>query len=185
MLGYAAGLGLAWAALATLLVGPAAWLDWLAVVRRTAGEFGALGVFPERMYNLKALLTGLLGPGRAGAINALSLAALAAALLVTALVFRGRWLAGSRFQLRWALCLQLGLLTNPHLNPADALAYVLPAVLYCASARRGGWFAATAGLLVACPLVFLVDCYGVERWPGGVRPFFVAMVMLPVAIRRG
>ncbi len=181
-LGWSALLGLAWGAAATLVLGPSAWLDWLAMVQDSAAGGVELGIVPDRMYNLKCLLFGLLGPERLALVNGLSLALLAAALAFTAALWRGPWPEGDRFRLRLGLCLQLGLLTNPHLNPADALVFALPALLYCAAAPPGPVRLAVTAALPLCTLLYLVDCNVVTHWQYGVRPFTIAMVGLAVAL---
>src|SRR5262249_26652511 len=182
-LALAGALFVCWACVATLMLGPAVWPGWLAVVWQTATRSGDLGVVPQAMYNLKGLLFGLLGPDRLAVVNRVSLFALLAGVLLPLVWWRpGPPPSPATSPLKLAFCLQIGLLVNPHFNPADAVAFVLPAVLYLVAAPRDRWFAATAGLLALCPLLFLIDCFLVPAWPLGVRPFFVAMVALAVAM---
>jgi hypothetical protein len=183
VLTLAAALFVCWAGAATLIPGPAIWPEWLAVVRHSAGQAGELGIFPQAMYNLKGLLFGLLGPDRLSVVNRVSFFALLAGVLLPLVLWRLRPSASPEiWRLKLAFCLQIGLLVNPHFNPADAVAFVLPAVLYVLAAPRDRCFAATAGLLALCPLLFLIDCFLVPVWPLGVRPFFVAMALLAVAL---
>lgn len=177
---YAAALFAAWAGVATLLLGPASWLEFAAATRRSAGQTGGLGIFPHIMFNLKGLVYNLLGSDHSAAVNAVSVVGLLVALgAAAALAPR----CGDRLTL--ALCLQLGLLTNPHLNPADTVAYAVPAALAW-SALTGTRRVVVAGGLIACPLIMLVDLYG---WPAGregaVRPFLIAMLALAAILISG
>lgn len=175
-LAYVVGLWLVWAVFTTFFVGPAAWLDWFAVVRRSAGEAGQLGIFPERMYNVKGLLFRLLGPEHLRLINTLSLAALVSAVAAIAVL----WLTEvSAFRLRLALSLQLGFLTNLHFNPTDAVVFALPAILYLVERPSSR----LAILLVLCPAIFYIDCFGGQPvLPGDLRPFLIVMVFLAIAM---
>jgi hypothetical protein len=76
------------------------------------------------------------------------------------------------------LSLTLRLAFSPHFHGVDALALVVPALLFYAHLRRRGGGDRLAPLLVAAPLLLLIDCYAPVAWPGGVRPFFVAMLVL-------
>jgi hypothetical protein len=182
VLGVASALFAAWAGLAALVLGPACWPDFLRLVALSSRQFGTYGIFPERMYNLKAPLVGMLGAEHLALINAVSLAAFAAVLVLVFVLWCGRW-PKANFRLRLALCLQLGLLTNLHFNPADAVAFVVPAALFWGALPRGTPASRILGVvLIACPLVFLVDCFARPDWPGGVRPFFVVMAALAGAM---
>jgi hypothetical protein len=163
---------------ATYFTGPGAWLDWLAVIRHSAAEAGRLGIVPDRMYNLKCVFYGLLGAERMPLVNALTFAALAVGAVAIALLWWGPWPVASRaYRARMALSLQLGLLTCPHLNPADAAVYALPAVLVAA-----GWPAVWLFVvLTLCPALFAVDYYTLIDWPFGLRPFIVAMAAVAAA----
>jgi hypothetical protein len=179
-LGLAAALFGAWALLAAAVLGASCWVDFLNVLRHSARQFGTSGINPQGMYNVKGLLTGLLGAERAALINALSAAALLLAVgLTVALWRRPPPPAAADFDLRLALALLAGLIANPHFNPVDALALLVPAVLFLGHLRRRArpW-RALAALLAACPLLFLIDCYCTDpRWLGA-RPFFLLMVGL-------
>ncbi len=173
-LGLAVGLFALWVGATTAVLGMSCWAGFLGVVRHSAEQFGQYGIDPERMYNLKGFLTALLGAESGSLINALT----AASLLLVAVVVL--WQAPGRkdacTDLRLALLLLLGLVLSPHFNPVDASALVVPAVLGYAHVRRRGGGERVATLLVAAPLLFLIDCYAPWAWPGGVRPFFVLMV---------
>jgi hypothetical protein len=163
----------AWAGIASSVMGWTCWLGFWGMVRHCTEQFGAFGIDPLRMYNLKGFLTAVLGGERAPLINAASTAAYALALAVAFVLWRGRGDAPD-FRLRVALTSLLGLLANPHFNPADALAFVLPAVYFASHLRqRGGASRAFDVLVVSCPALFLLDGFAVASWPGGVRPFFL------------
>jgi hypothetical protein len=166
--------------LTTLMLGWSCWPGFLSMLGHSARQFGANGIHPERMYNLKGLLTGLLGTEKSTLINALSAVALLGSVLATLWVWRGPPPADKAgFALRSAFTLLIGVVCNPHLNPVDALVLVVPAVLFRDYLHRRGL--PTRGLdvlLAACPVVFMVDCYGVGHWPAGVRPFFLLMLAL-------
>lgn len=179
---YAVGFWLPWAVLATHFTSTGAWLDWLAVVRKSAGEAGQLGIFPDKMYSLKCVLFGVLGAENMPLVNALSFAALTLAVAAIAALWRGPWPSDpATFRPRLALSLQLGLLTCPHLNPADASLYALPAILL-AVARPSRWLVT---LLVLCPAIFFLDCYSQIAWPFGLRPFIVAMAAVAAGVPGG
>jgi alpha-1,2-mannosyltransferase len=185
-LAYAAVFFAAYAGMAATETGLAVWEEFVRVVLRTAEQTGGLAVFPQIMFNVKGLLFGLLGPDHSGLVNRLSLAALVIVLIATFLIWRRAERDDPpRRRLRLALCLQLGLLANPHLNPADTIAYAVPAALALAGLSPGGLRRAVVVGLIACPLVMAVDLYG---WPGpdgGARPFFVAMLLLAGAMIAG
>jgi hypothetical protein len=172
----------AWAGVTTRMLGWRIWLDFAQAVAHNAWQFGTFGIYPERMYNLKGLLTVLIGPERAELVNGLTTAAFVLAQAVTAVV----WLRpGPPFELRAAVTLLLGLACNPHFNPADALTLVLPAWFHLLYLRRAGrpshgW----AVFLVSCPILFALDAWMLTDWPLRVRPFFFIMVgALAVMVR--
>ena len=145
------------------------------MVRMTAVQVGDFGVFPEAMFNLRGLLFRLLGVGRVGLVNGLSLAALLTVLTVIAwLAWRNRGEDVVARRLRLALSIQLGLLVTPHLNPTDTLLFVVPAMLLWSAAPR--WRALVAGVYLCCPLLLAVDLYGLP--PGSGRPFVWVMIAM-------
>lgn len=182
-LGLAAALFGAWALIATAFLGWSCWPAWLRMTEHCSRQFGTYGIHPLSMYNLKGLLTAVLTGERAAVVNALTAATTLASLLVTLWLWRGPWpTEPRRFAQRAGMTLLLGLLANPHLNPADALAYVAPALLLGSALPPGPGRAAHAILAAAVPLLFLLDCYTVAQWPGQVRPFFLLLVAWTVAI---
>src|SRR5206468_4176342 len=60
-----------WAALTTAVLGWPPWPAFVALTRLNALRFGSFGIDPLEMYNLKGLLTAVLGTGRAALVNAL------------------------------------------------------------------------------------------------------------------
>src|SRR5262249_47764198 len=77
------GLMLPCVGVTTLVFGHRCWFDYLAEVRYVANQFGAAGVDPLVMYNVKGLLTAILGSQHADAINAGASAALLLSLAIT------------------------------------------------------------------------------------------------------
>jgi hypothetical protein len=172
----------AWAALVTTVLGWHCWLDFAALTGFHSRQFDSFGVFPLRGHNLKMLFAALLGPERLPLINVLTGAGLL--LATAAAVLLGRAARNADLP-RWELCFALmslfAVLAAPHLNPHDALLLVVPAVLFFdAFSRTGGPARRLAGLLVACPLLFLADSYAMNWWPSRVRPFFLVIVALTV-----
>ncbi len=170
-------LGLAWVAVATVFTDWQAWWNWLSVLRRSAGEAGQLGIFPERMYCLKCILFGILGRDHMGLVNTLSFGLLALTLVILSMMWIANWYG---FRQRLALSLLLGTLVIPHLNPADAVVYALPTLLG-AKVIRAAWLWSA---LVLMPTLFLIDCYGAVKWSFGLRPFLVAMIGLTLFLLR-
>jgi hypothetical protein len=141
------------------------------------------------MYNVKGVFTALLGAGRADLVNLLTvLAWLASVFLVLWLWRDRRALDAADWRSRMALTFLVGILVNPHLYAHDALGLVLPAVLFHEQLRRDRKrLQATAftALTVFCPLLFLIDCWGLHRSPVGFRPFFVVLVSVAVWMTLG
>ncbi len=137
------------------------------------------------MYNLKGFLTSVLGAGSAARINFLSVAFLLLAVLIIVAMGRKPIPPGTaEWDLRLALSLQLGLLVNPHFNPADALALVAPAILFYQGLRRSGRSTRALGAVLVCgPLLFALDCYGgTAVRPMAIHPFFLLLVALAAAM---
>jgi hypothetical protein len=181
-LAVAGGISVVWAGVATLLLGPNCWVEFLKLTSFHARQFDTFGVFPLRGHNLKMVFAALLGPEGLPTINTLTAVSwsLAAA---TALVLGwiGRNAEPTRRQLALGLTLILGVLSAPHLNPHDDLALVVPAVLlYGVLDRTGRPTGALAALLVLCPLLFLLDSYALDWWPSRVRPFLFVTIALAV-----
>jgi hypothetical protein len=167
----------AWAAVTAAILGPWCWTDFLGMVRFCSQQFGAYGMNPLVMYNLKGLLTSVLGAGRADLILPLTAAAWLAGIGMTLWLWRR--VGATDVDARLALTFLLAAVVNPHYNPADVLVLVLPAVLFLGHLRRQEqWGQATvfAAVAVACPLLFLLDCYLLDPSRLGFRPFFLLML---------
>jgi hypothetical protein len=169
---------------ATLVLGPNCWLDYLNLLRCHSRHFGSSGVDPLIMYNFKGLLTSLLGSSRAEMINVLTAGAWLASLVWILWFWRDpRVLDGPGWRGRLALTFLVGILVNPHLNPMDALGLVLPAVFFHAQLeldRERKQAAAFAIFAVCCPLLFLIDCWGLNPARLGFRPFILLLVVLAI-----
>ena len=157
--GAAIGLGLA--AIATVVLGPGIWSEYLGFLSRYVSTFDEFSVRPSVMWNLRGTLTLLIGPdqaaGQATVINTIGLAGQLLGLAAVAWLWRGRWSPTTRdFDLRFALTLVIGLLTSPHLNPHDDLLLVPAAAIAYRGLREranGGWIGIALAL---SPLVILV-----------------------------
>jgi hypothetical protein len=157
--GAAIGLGLA--AIATVVLGPGIWSEYLGFLSRYVSTFDEFSVRPSVMWNLRGTLTLLIGPdqaaGQATLINTIGLAGQLLGLAAVAWLWRGRWSPATRdFDLRFALTLVIGLLTSPHLNPHDDLLLVPAAAIAYRGLRErtnGGWIGIALAL---SPLVILV-----------------------------
>ncbi len=154
-----------WGLATTAVLGWSCWPGFLGIVRESARQSGAYGIDPLRMYNLKGVLLALLGGDHLDAVNGLSLVAAAAAGGIMLWVWRGPWRPRSAdFDRRAGFTLLLGLLVNPHLNPADALTFVAPALLFGRSLDGRSW-RAFAVLAAVAPLLFLLDTFVVSCRP--------------------
>ena len=156
-----AGVGLALAAIATVVLGPSIWADYLRFLSRYVSTFDEFSVRPSVMWNIRGTLTLLIGPDQAAAqatlINTVGLIGQLAGLAAVAWLWRGRWdPKGADFDLRFALTLVIGLLTSPHLNPHDDLLLVPAAAIAYRGLRQrpgGGWFGVALAL---SPIVILL-----------------------------
>jgi alpha-1,2-mannosyltransferase len=178
-LGLSVTLLVPWVALTGFMLGWGVWPAFAEQLRQVANQFGGFGVKPLVMYNLKSVLTAALGAERAGLINALSGLAMLSSLAATFFLWRGVRSTEGDFDLRMALTLLVGLVCNPHFNPADVLLLAAPAVLLHAHLRRNGFSLSVIGpLLALCPLLFLVDVFRVGQLAGGFRPFVAVELAL-------
>lgn len=174
-LGYAGGLFIAWAGLTTLFLGWRCWPDFLEMTAFHARQFDTFGIYPLRGHNVKMVLAALLGSEQLPLINALSAVAFALAAVAALALGKG---AGHQEESRFALVGFLAVLCAPHLNPHDALLLVVPGVLLYVTAQNRRAAGTTALLLTVCPLLFLVDSFGMDWWPSRVRPFFLVVAAL-------
>jgi hypothetical protein len=176
VLGVSAALLAAWGLLTTAVLGFSCWAGYVEMIRHCSRQFGTYGIDPLKMYNAKCVFTALLGADQTSLINALTTATTAAAALATLWVWRGPWRTASPdFERRSALTLLLGLLANPHCNPADVLTLTAPVIFLGSSLRREGSWPAFAALAGAAPLLFLFDFFLVPFGPSIARPFLVVI----------
>jgi hypothetical protein len=181
-LALATGLLVGWCGLATVVLGPGCWLAYPPLLHFSSRHFDTFGTDPTVMYNLKGLLTGILGIGRASLIFLLTVVAWLAGGLATLWLWRKRdAVEAPDFPGRLALTLLLATLVNPHVFGADVLVLVLPAVLfYRHLVGRGEWTQSVvfAGIALLCPVLFLVDCYLLPPLGLWVRPFYLLLLGL-------
>jgi hypothetical protein len=185
-LAVAASLFALWAAVATWVLGHQCWGDFLATLAHCARQFGTYGIHPLRMYNCKGPLTAWFGSDQGDRINLLTTALSLGAMMWTFCLWCRSW-PNDRwtFAVRAALVLLVGLVTNPHLNPADALAYLVPAVVLLAGLPRSAPRSPVMILALVAPLLFLIDSFALENWPGGVRPFLIFIFGCAIWLIRG
>ncbi|HEY7066428.1 MAG TPA: glycosyltransferase family 87 protein [Chloroflexota bacterium] len=164
-----------------LVLGIPAWIDYLGMVRRMSNLFGAFGINPGDMLNVRGLLAALLGSAHAATINLVTAVVLVGAIVVTAALWRGPWRPQeSEFDLRVALTIALGLVTSPYLYPHDALVLIVPVTLAYGYLRAHNLPRRVFAVCVlANPVVFLVSELGL-RGVLPVRLGFVAIVVLTV-----
>jgi Glycosyltransferase family 87 len=184
------------AAVATVILGPAIWGDYLRFLSRYVSSFDELSVRPSVMWNVRGTLTLLIGPDRAaaqaGLINGIGFAAQILGLVAVAWLWRGRWSPTTAdFDLRFALTIVIGLLTSPHLNPHDDLLLV-PAAAIAYRALRQMPNAGRAGLVLALAPLSIPLLNGVSANAVNGPPIRVPVVLmigfalwLAVALARG
>jgi len=155
----------------TLLLGFPIWPDFAAVLAKVSQLYDAMGIVLLDMHNFKAVLAGVLGPGRMNLINGLSWAAFAGVMLWTLWAWRGPWRPGTPdFDLRLAVTCALGLFFSPHLYPQDSLLWVFPAFLgYAYLRERRLPRTAYTVFLLNWPWVFLLDEFAPWRL-ASIRP---------------
>ena len=174
----AAGLGL----LATVVLGPAIWGDYLRFLSRYVSTFDELSVRPSVMWNVRGTLTLLIGPDRAaeqaGLINGLAFVGQILGLLGVAWLWRGRWSPTTPdFDLRFALTIVIGLLTSAHLNPHDDLLLV-PAAAIAYRALRERPEGGRDGLLLAVATFVVLIANGISANAVEGPPIRVPVVVM-------
>lgn len=170
------------AAVATVVLGPRIWPDYLSFLSRYVSTFDEFSVRPSVMWNLRGTLTLLIGPDRAAdqatLINTVGLIGQLAGLASVAWLWRGRWdPKNPDFDVRFALTLVIGLLTSPHLNPHDDLLLVPASAIAYRGLRgraNGGWIG--LGLAVS-PLVILLT-NSISANDVGALPVRVPVVLM-------
>jgi len=156
--GLVVGIGLA--AVATIVLGPAIWRDYLSFLSRYLSTFDEFSVRPAVMWNIRGTVTLLIGPDRAAdqaaLVNTIGAVGQVLGLAAVAWLWRERWdPSRAGFDLRFALTIVIGLLTSPHLNPHDDLLLVPAAAIAYRSLRlgpHGGWIGVAMG---ASPFIIL------------------------------
>jgi hypothetical protein len=175
-LAIAAGALALWAGLAGLVLGWEAWWSYPRYLHFSSQQFNRFGIDPHYMYNVKGLLTALLGEDRGALINALTSAVLLLAVVVVLWLWRGPWRPEApAFDLRLSATLLLAAVSNPHLHATDLLLLVPAALLLVEYRRRCEMSPGALAAVLLCPLLLMIDT-GVHPWPGHVRPFILLML---------
>ena len=170
------------AVLATVVLGPAIWGDYLRFLSRYVSTFDELSVRPSVMWNLRGTLTLLIGPDhaaeQAGLINGLAFAGQILGLVAVAWLWRGRWSPTTPdFDLRFALTIVIGLLTSAHLNPHDDLLLV-PAAAIAYRALRERPEGGRDGLLLAVATFVVLIANGISANAVEGPPIRVPVVVM-------
>ena len=180
----ALGLGLASAAVATVLLGPGIWVAYLQFLGQYMGTFDQLSVRPTVMWNLRGtvalLLGGPAGAAEASLVNAIALAGQVAAMGVTAWLWRRpAWWnpADPGFDLRFSATIVLGLLSSPHTNPHDGLLLV-PAAAIAYRALRVQPFGRPAGAALLCAPFLILATNSIDANEVGGPPVRVPVVLM-------
>jgi hypothetical protein len=153
-------------------------------MRYWSQQLGTHGIDPLHMYNVKGLLTALLG-AEPSLVNPVANGVFLVAVAAIAWLWRRGWHPDdSATDLRLALTLLLGTLTLPYAFATDLLVLVVSAVLGYTTLRRQETALVRVGglLLVACPWLLAIDWLGRGPWPGNVRPFFFVLVAFAVSM---
>ena len=110
--------------------GWAIWGDYLQTVSLINNSQNRYGVNPGNMYNLKGMLTNLLGEERHSLSATLSNLGFGLSLCAGLWIWRKPLpIASSQFSLRFGLSTLLGLLFNPHLNAHDAMLVIVSGII--------------------------------------------------------
>ena len=142
--------------LATVVLGPAIWGEYLAFLGSYAASFDRYSVDPSVMWNLRGTLTLLVGRDEAALINSIALVGFAVGMVATAVLWRRGWepTAPARDQAaRFGLTVVITMLLSPHLNPHDDLLLVVAAVLAYAAWRDHARAPALAVAIGLAPIV--------------------------------
>lgn len=189
VLGFAALVFAALAAVSALLLGWRIWPDYVQFLGTASTYFGSFGIKPHMMYTFRGLLTTILGNTSGPLINTFSVVAFGlAALGVTWLWWRPWDATEPAFDLRVALTILLGLFFSPHLYPHDAMMLVAPGLLFAnflkrsqLPLRRYGMFALCSSWAMVITEVLHIEVLPV-RLP--ILVMFVLAVWLGFALRR-
>jgi len=173
--------GVALAVISGVVLGWQSWVGLLNALRTANSFYGAFGITPTIMYNLRGTLALILGNDQGELINRISLVVFALAAGLTLWLWRGPWRSNDpSFELRMGLTVLLGLLFSPHLNPHDGLMYIAPAVLFYSYLRQRKLprrsFVVWA---LTCPVIVLVSEFTIGA-SLGIRAPVVMMTILMV-----
>jgi hypothetical protein len=182
------------ALMATVVLGPGIWREYLDFLGRYASTFDRYSVEPTVMWNLRGTLALLLGREQAQLINVIALTGFALGMLLTAFLWRRGWSPTAPAQdvaARFGLTVALGLLLSPHLNPHDDLLLIVPAVLAYA-AWRGSLRAPLLAIAIGLAPAVIAFTNGVDAAAPTALPIRVPtllivglVVVLVAALRRG
>lgn len=151
------------AAVTTLFLGWPIWTEYLSFMRELLGNINHFGIYPARMYSIRSTLFLALGDQYQYLLNSLSIALLFLAVLgILILWWRARSPENNRIEMLLALTFLALLITSPHLNFHDALAYFLPMMLiFVYLIDRQSLSARFLAFFCSAPYVFLlVNSFG-------------------------
>lgn len=181
-LGTAVGLGLLLFILTVLMLGWDVWGGFLKALEFSGGQFGAYGIVPGDMYNLKGTLTLWLGNRHTAPINLISWICFGLAGMVTLWLWHRQRKTQdvALHDLAAGSATVLGILFGPHVNPQDGFLLALPVVwcysyLYLRQKSTHRWRFFSLGL----PLLLLIGEYGLVTI-GGIHMHVLVLVFLCV-----
>jgi hypothetical protein len=168
------------------------WEEFLRTLQLANTFYDQFGIVPNTMYNLKGMLTLILGNQHGVLISRIcNIAFLAAASLSLILWRRLPLHDDPQFELRFGLVLLLGLFFSPHLHSHDGVMLIAPALLFYIYLRQYQPEHTTYVMFILlCPFLFLIGEFAVGsslgvRIPSLVMIALLAWIMYRLAMDRG
>jgi hypothetical protein len=172
LIGLAIGISLLWTGLGS-------WFNYLTALRKIEGYYGVFGIIPETMYNLKGMLTLLLGNERGALISVINGVAYSLLLVGSIVLWRKPYNIGTAaFELRLALIILLGLLFSPHLYSHDSLLIIVPVLIVARYLRQYPQRWAGASWVAILPACIFVNEFTIG---GSLRIRLLTLLMLLLA----
>lgn len=116
--------------LSSLALGGYRWVEFVKAITGVLELSDSLGVMPSDMLNVKGLLAALFGTRYLPWINFISMVAFLIVVVFVMWVWFAPSLRAMFFDLKIAVTFALGLLFGLHVNPQDALFWVIPVLFY-------------------------------------------------------